>query len=127
MTASIRALQSTVIAANAAREKLGLDVVAFDVSDQLGIAEVFLVVGASNERQAKAIADEIERQLTAIKEKPARVEGLREGRWVLLDYFDLVVHVQQTDERNYYDLERLWRDCPRLELPIEELPLPIGA
>jgi len=127
MTASIRALQSTVIAANAAREKLGLDVVAFDVSDQLGIAEIFLVVGASNERQAKAIADEIERQLTAIKEKPARVEGLREGRWVLLDYFDLVVHVQQTDERNYYDLERLWRDCPRIELPIEELPLPIGA
>lgn len=127
MTASIRALQSTVIAANAAREKLGLDVVAFDVSDQFGIAEVFLVVGASNERQAKAIADEIERQLTAIKEKPARVEGLREGRWVLLDYFDLVVHVQQTDERNYYDLERLWRDCPRIELPIEELPLPIGA
>lgn len=127
MTASPRALQSTVIAANAAREKLGLDVVAFDVSDQLGIAEVFLVVGANNERQAKAIADEIERQLTAIKEKPARVEGLREGRWVLLDYFDLVVHVQQTDERHYYDLERLWRDCSRIELPVEELPLPIGA
>ena len=127
MTASSRALQSTVIAANAAREKLGLDVIAFDVSDQLGIAEVFLVVGAANERQAKAIADEIERQLTAIKEKPARVEGLREGRWVLLDYFDLIVHVQQTDERNYYDLERLWRDCPRIELPVEGLPLPIGA
>ena len=99
MTASSRALQSAVIAANAAREKLGLDVVAFDVSDQLGIAEVFLVIGATNERQAKAIADEVERQLTAIKEKPARVEGLREGRWVLLDYFDLIVHVQQTDER----------------------------
>lgn len=127
MTASNRALQSTVIAANAAREKLGLDVIAFDVSDQLGIAEVFLVIGAANERQAKAIADEVERQLTAIKEKPARVEGLREGRWVLLDYFDLIVHVQQTDERQYYDLERLWRDCPRIELPIEELPLPIGA
>jgi len=127
MTASSRALQSTVIAANAAREKLGLDVIAFDVSDQLGIAEVFLVVGAANERQAKAIADEIERQLTAIKEKPARVEGLREGRWVMLDYFDLIVHVQQTDERNYYDLERLWRDCPRIELPVEGLPLPIGA
>ncbi|HUW78337.1 MAG TPA: ribosome silencing factor [Candidatus Nanopelagicaceae bacterium] len=127
MTASNRAVQSAIIAANAAREKLGLDVVAFDVSDQLGIAELFLVIGAANERQAKAIADEVERQLTAIKEKPARVEGLREGRWVLLDYFDLIVHVQQIDERNYYDLERLWRDCPRIELPIEDLPLPIGA
>jgi ribosome-associated protein len=127
MTASNRAVQSAIIAANAAREKLGLDVVAFDVSDQLGIAEVFLVAGANNERQAKSIADEVERQLTAIKEKPARVEGLREGRWVLLDYFDLIVHVQQTDERNYYDLERLWRDCPRIELPIEDLPLPIVA
>jgi ribosome-associated protein len=93
----------------------------------LGIAEVFLVVGANNERQAKSIADEVERQLTAIKEKPARVEGLREGRWVLLDYFDLVVHVQQTDERHYYDLERLWRDCPRIALPVEDLPLSIGA
>lgn len=127
MTASNRAVQSAIIAANAAREKLGLDVVAFDVSDQLGIAEVFLVVGANNERQAKSIADEIERQLTAIHEKPARVEGLREGRWVLLDYFDLVVHVQQDDERHYYDLERLWRDSPRIELPIEVLPLPIVA
>ncbi len=127
MTASNRAVQSAIIAANAAREKLGLDVVAFDVSDQLGIAEVFLVVGANNERQAKSIADEIERQLTAIHEKPARVEGLREGRWVLLDYFDLVVHVQQDDERHYYDLERLWRDSPRIDLPIEILPLPIVA
>ena len=127
MTASNRAVQSAIIAANAAREKLGLDVVAFDVSDQLGIAEVFLVVGANNERQAKSIADEVERQLTAIHEKPARVEGLREGRWVLLDYFDLVVHVQQDDERHYYDLERLWRDSPRIELPIEVLPLPIVA
>jgi len=127
MTASKRAVQSAIIAANAAREKLGLDVVAFDVSDQLGIAEVFLVVGANNERQAKSLADEIERQLTAIHEKPARVEGLREGRWVLLDYFDLVVHVQQTDERHYYDLERLWRDAPRIELPTKALPLPIGA
>ena len=127
MTASNRAVQSAIIAANAAREKLGLDVIAFDVSDQLGIAEVFLVVGANNERQAKSIADEIERQLKAIQEKPARVEGLREGRWVLLDYFDLVVHVQQDDERHYYDLERLWRDSPRIELPIEVLPLPIVA
>ena len=127
MTASNRAVQSAIIAANAAREKLGLDVIAFDVSDQLGIAEVFLVVGANNERQAKSIADEIERQLKAIHEKPARVEGLREGRWVLLDYFDLVVHVQQDDERHYYDLERLWRDSPRIELPIEVLPLPIVA
>lgn len=127
MTASKRAVQSAIIAANAAREKLGLDVVAFDVSDHLGIAEIFLVVGANNERQAKSIADEIERQLTAIHEKPARVEGLREGRWVLLDYFDLIVHVQQTDERHYYDLERLWRDAPRIELPAEALPLPIGA
>ena len=127
MTASNRAVQSAIIAANAAREKLGLDVIGFDVSDQLGIAEVFLVIGANNERQAKSIADEVERQLTAIHEKPARVEGLREGRWVLLDYFDLVVHVQQDDERHYYDLERLWRDSPRIDLPIEVLPLPIVA
>ncbi len=127
MTATKRAVRSAVVAANAAREKLGLDVVAFDVSDQLGIAEIFLVVGASNDRHAKSIAEEVERQLAAVGEKPRRMEGAREGRWVLMDYFDLVVHVQQTDERHFYDLERLWRDCPRIALPEEALPLPVGA
>lgn len=116
MTATERALELTRAAARAAGDKLGTDLVARDVSEQLAITDVFLIVTASNERQVGAIVDGIEEALRELDAKPARREGDREQRWVLLDYLDLVVHVQHSEERNLYALERLWGDCPRIEL-----------
>ena len=115
MPASDRAIELATAAAAAADDKLATDVVALDVSEQLVITDVFLLASAPNDRQVKAIVDAIEEALLAIGAKPVRREGTREGRWVLLDYVDLVVHVQHSDEREYYSLERLWRDCPILE------------
>ena len=118
MTATERAVELTIAAAEAADEKLAHDIVAFDVSDQLAITDVFLVCSGSNERQVGAIVDEIQRRLAERFDlKPLRREGDRENRWVLLDYFDIVVHVQDDEERTFYDLERLWKDCPRIALP----------
>src|ERR671927_654665 len=112
MTATDRALELTHTAAVAAVDKLGTDLIAYDVSEQLAITDVFLVVTAANERQVGAVVDGIEEALRGLGEKPVRREGDREQRWVLLDYLDLVVHVQHTDERRFYALERLWSDCP---------------
>ncbi|MFZ0158827.1 MAG: ribosome silencing factor [Kineosporiaceae bacterium] len=120
MTATDRARELAVAAALAASDKLASDIVALDVSEQLVITDVFLLASAPNDRQVKAIVDAIEERLLGLGAKPIRREGQREGRWVLLDFGDLVVHVQHTDERQYYALERLWRDCPLLELP--EMP-----
>ena len=99
-------------AARAASDKLATDIVAFDVSDQLVITDAFLLCSAANDRQVRAVVDEIEERLRALGAKPVRREGERDGRWVLLDYADIVVHVQHTEERAFYALERLWRDCP---------------
>ena len=118
MTATARALELVHTAAQAAADKLGRDIVAFDVSEQLFITDAFLVCSASNDRQIRAIVDEIEDRLRAIGAKPVRREGERDGRWVLIDYADIVVHVQSEEERAYYALERLWRDCPTIGLPI---------
>ena len=120
MTATAHALELTQSAAAAAVDKLGSDLVAYDVSDQLAITDVFLVVTASNERQVGAVVDGIEEALRGHDARPVRREGDREQRWVLLDYLDLVVHVQRTEERQFYALERLWRDCPRIELEVDE-------
>ena len=120
MTATAHALNLTQTAAAAAVDKLGRDLVAYDVSDQLAITDVFLVVTASNERQVGAVVDAIEEALRGHDARPVRREGDREQRWVLLDYLDLVVHVQRTEERQFYALERLWRDCPRIELGVDE-------
>ncbi|QLQ16172.1 MAG: ribosome silencing factor [Micropruina sp.] len=120
MTATDHAVELTRIAAQAAANKLGTDLVAFDVSEQLAITDVFLIATASNERQVGAVVDAIEEELLKHKAKPARREGDRENRWVLLDYLDLVVHVQHAEERRLYALERLWRDCPRIELDVDE-------
>lgn len=117
MVATDRAIELTRIAAEAAASKLGADLVAFDVSDQLAIADTFLIVTAKNERQVGAVVDAVEERLLQEKAKPLRREGDREARWVLLDYGDLIVHVQHPDERRLYALERLWRDCPSIELP----------
>lgn len=106
-------------AALAAADKLAEDIVAFDVSEQLAITDAFVICSASNERQVGAIVDAVEERLRGVDAKPLRREGEREGRWVLLDYYDIVVHVQHTEERSFYALERLWRDCPTIELPAE--------
>ncbi len=120
MSATERALELTRVAAEAAADKLGTDLIAYDVSEQLAITDVFLVVTAANERQVGAVVDGIEEALRARDAKPVRREGDREQRWVLLDYLDLVVHIQHTEERQFYALERLWRDCPEITLGVDE-------
>ncbi|KPC94145.1 ribosome-associated protein IOJAP [Streptomyces sp. NRRL F-6602] len=118
MTATDRSVELINVAAQAAADKLAHDIVAYDVSDVLAITDAFLLASAPNDRQVKGIVDEIEeRLLKELGAKPARREGEREGRWVLLDYVDIVVHVQHSEERVFYALERLWKDCPELELP----------
>ena len=106
----------TQVAARAIAEKLGTDMIALDLSDQMVLSEVFLIATGGNVRQVDSIADFVEEKLREIGEKPARREGTEE--WVLLDYSDLVVHIQSTTLRNYYMLDRLWNDCPRIELDI---------
>lgn len=117
MTATDHALELVRAAAEAASDKLGDHIQAYDVSDQLVITDAFLLCAAPNDRQVRAIVDEVEERLRAHGAKPARREGEREGRWVLLDYGDVVVHVQHEEERAFYALERLWRDCPLIDLP----------
>ena len=119
MTASDRARELAAIAAHAAADKLANDVVAIDVSDRLAITDAFVIASAPNDRQVQAIVDEVQERLRHAGAKPARREGERDGRWVLLDYVDIVVHIQHAEERVYYALERLWKDCPRL--PIDGL------
>lgn len=117
MTATDRAVELVLVAARAASGKLAEDIVAFDVSDQLFITDAFLLCSAGNDRQVRAIVDEIEDRLRDAGVKPIRREGEREARWVLLDYGEIVIHVQHDEERLYYSLERLWRDCPFIPMP----------
>ncbi|MDG9706076.1 ribosome silencing factor [Streptomyces sp. DH37] len=118
MTATDRSIELINAAAQAAADKLAHDVVAYDVSDVLSITDAFLLASAPNDRQVKAIVDEIEERLQKEKGvKPVRREGERDGRWVLLDFVDIVVHVQHSEERVFYALERLWKDCPEIDLP----------
>jgi ribosome-associated protein len=103
--------------ARAAADKLGSDTVVLDVGQVLSIVEHFVITSASNSRQVRAIAEEVEDRLKREGgEGPIRVEGLNEGTWVLLDYGDVVVHVFLQETREFYDLERLWRDVPRTEI-----------
>ena len=117
MTATPRAVELIEIAALAAADKLATDIIAYDVSEQLVITDAFLLCSAANDRQVRSIVDEIELKLSQAGAKPVRREGERDGRWVLLDYVDVVVHVQHADERVFYALERLWKDCPVIRLP----------
>ncbi|HZE67183.1 MAG TPA: ribosome silencing factor [Sporichthyaceae bacterium] len=117
MTASVRAVELAVAAAEAASDKLAEDILAFDVSEQLAITDIFVLCSASNDRQVKSIVDEVEARLRELGERPVRREGERQGRWVLLDYAEIVVHVQHSEERLFYALERLWKDCPVVPLP----------
>ena len=117
MSATERAIELVTTAAKAASDKLASNLLAFDVSEQLVITDAFLLCSASNERQVRSIVDEVEDKLRGIGAKPIRREGARGGRWVLIDYADIVVHVQHEEERSFYALERLWRDCPLIDLP----------
>ncbi len=117
MTATERAVELVVIAAEAASDKLAQNIIAFDVSEQLVITDAFVLCSAPNDRQVKSIVDEVEDRLRAVGAKPIRREGERDGRWVLIDYGEIVVHVQHEEERAYYSLERIWRDCPAIPLP----------
>jgi len=106
-------------AAHAAADKIAQDIVAIDVSDRLAITDVFVIASAPSERQVNAIVDGIEEELSKQGLKPVRREGRSEGRWVLLDYVEVVVHVQHEEDRVFYALDRLWKDCPSVDLQLE--------
>ncbi|MQT01820.1 ribosome silencing factor [Streptomyces jumonjinensis] len=120
MTATDRSIELVNTAAQAAADRLAHDIIAYDVSDVLSITDAFLLASAPNDRQVKSIVDEIEERLyKELGAKPVRREGDRDARWILLDYVDIVVHVQHSEERVFYALERLWKDCPELPLPAD--------
>ncbi len=117
MSAAPDSLDAAMTAAQAASDKLATDIVAIDVSEQLVITDVFVICSGANERQVKSIVDAIEEALHAKGVKPIRREGVKGAHWVLLDFGDVVVHVQQAEDRIHYAIERLWKDCPVVELP----------
>ncbi len=118
MTATNRSIEIAQIAALAADAKQAENLVALDVSGPLPLADIFLIASGRNERNVIAIAEEIIDVLHDQGVKILRREGLQEGRWALLDFGDLVVHVFHEEDRMYYSLERLWKDCPVVELNI---------
>jgi ribosome-associated protein len=117
VSASAQALEMAKTAAGGAANKKAREILVIDVSEQLAITDCFVIASAANERQVSAIVDEVEERLRLAGHKPIRREGAREGRWVLLDYEDIVVHIQHAEERGFYGLDRLWKDCPRIEVP----------
>jgi ribosome-associated protein len=127
--ATERARELALTAAQAAADKKAQEIVILDVADQLVITDAFLLASAPNERQVLAISDAIQESLLELPEKakPVRREGERAGRWVLLDYVDIVVHVQHSEEREFYALDRLWKDCPTIPFADRDLPVEAGA
>ena len=117
MAVGNRTLELTKIAAAALADKLGTEIVAIDLSEQLVLNQVFLLVTGNNEPQLQSLSDEVQRKLAEAGEKPARKEG--SSSWILLDYTDLVVHIQSVELRNYYMLDRLWNDCPKIDLNMD--------
>jgi ribosome-associated protein len=116
MPASPACVARTQIAARAAAEKFGSELVALDLSDQTVLSEVFLIITAANSKMIDTIADQVEEKLREAGDKPLRREGT--DGWILIDYSDLVVHIQSTELRRYYMLDRLWNDCPTIELDV---------
>lgn len=122
------ALQSSIdalrLAASAADRVKATDIVGFDVTGPIAITDAMLIATASSERQVLAVAEEVEKELYTKggKLEPRSREGLEEARWVLLDYGDFVIHIMHEEEREYYDLERLWKDCPQVDLQIPTAP-----
>ena len=123
MTATPRAIELVQAAAQAADSKQGEDIVALDVSGPLPLTDAFVLVTGRNERNVQSIASEVEEKMIEAGAKPLRREGRAEGRWILIDFGDVVVHVFHEEERLFYSLERLWKDCP--VIPIE-LSAPAG-
>lgn len=119
MTATPRALELLQLAARAADSKQAEDLVAIDVSEPLALTDVFLLASGRNERNVIAIAGEIEDKMIDAGVKTLRREGRSEGRWILLDFGDIVVHVFHDEDRQFYSLERLWSDCPPIALELE--------
>lgn len=117
MPATDHAVDIAVEAARAASSRKADEIIALDVSDRLVLTDVFLIASGTNERQVVAIVDAVEEALHKRGVKAIRREGVREGHWALLDFGDVVVHVQHADDRMYYALERLWSDCPLIDLP----------
>jgi len=118
VAATQHAIDLARAAAAAAEDKLASKIVALDVSEQLALTDIFVLASAPNDRQVSAIVDNIEDKLRELGVKPVRREGERNGRWVLIDFSDIVVHVQHEEERTYYQLERLWKDCPAIDLSV---------
>ncbi|HIY23588.1 MAG TPA: ribosome silencing factor [Candidatus Brachybacterium merdigallinarum] len=121
MTAPEESIDLARVAGQAAADKLAQEVIGLDVSEQVVITDVFLVCSGDSERQVSAIVDGVQEELLKQRQrKPLRREGERDARWVLLDYGDIVVHVQHAEDRAFYALERLWRDAPLLDLQIQD-------
>ena len=117
MAATERAVELTIAAARAAAEKKAEEIIAIDVSERLALTDVFLVLSGSNDRQVRAIVDAVEEAMARAGAKRRMREGFEEAHWVLLDYDEIMIHVQQDEDREYYALERLWKDCPVIPLP----------
>ncbi|UFU07885.1 ribosome silencing factor [Ruania halotolerans] len=117
MPADDRSRELSVVAARAAAGVKAREIIALDVSEHLVLTDVFVVASGSTERQVRAIVDAVEEAMRLQGAKAVRREGVSEGRWVLLDFTDVIVHVQHEEDRLYYALERLWKDCPLVELP----------
>ena len=119
MPATDHAIDVAIAAARAASDHKAEEIIALDVSEKLVLTDVFLILSGTNERQVSAIVDAVEEALHARGVKAIRREGVRQARWALLDFGDVIVHVQHTEDRLYYSLERLWSDCPVIELPAD--------
>ena len=121
MPATDHAVALTLAAARAAARKKADNIIAIDVSERLALTDVFLILSGDNDRQVRALVDAIDEAMLKAGARRRQCEGLEEASWVLIDYSDIVVHVQQAEAREYYALERLWKDCPRIDLPEDAL------
>lgn len=106
-----------MVAARAAADHKAEEIIVLDVSERLVLTDVFLIASASNERQVAGVVDAIDEALHRAGARAVRIEGKAQARWVLMDYGEIVVHVQHAEDRVYYALERLWKDCPVIPLP----------
>lgn len=120
MTATAKAIELANIAAQAASDKLADNIVALDVTGPLPLTDIFLLVSGRNEPQVSAIADEIEGKMHKAGAKVLRSEGKAQSRWILLDFGDVIVHVMHEEDRMFYSIERLWKDCPLIQLDVTE-------
>lgn len=108
------------LAIRSAADKKAFDMVALDLRDIASFTEIFVISSGANQRQVQAIADEISDQLKKqLQTRPVRIEGYNAAEWVLLDYGDFIVHIFNKESREFYDLERLWRDARKVEIPTD--------